>query len=99
MSGREIPARGGFRSRAVVSDAPRVTVYHASDCSLCARALEVVGKLQRELGFPLDLVDIGGDPALEERYRPLLPAIEIDGELAFTYFVDADALRARLSGR
>jgi Glutaredoxin-like domain (DUF836) len=82
----------------VVSHIPRVRIYHAADCSLCARALEVVGELHRELGFPLDLVDIGGDAALEERYRPLLPAVEVDGEVVFTYFVDADALRARLSG-
>jgi hypothetical protein len=41
-------------------------------------------------------VDIGGRPDLEARYRELLPALEVDGELAFTYFVDADALRRRL---
>jgi hypothetical protein len=41
-------------------------------------------------------VDIGGRPELETRYRELLPALEVDGELAFTYFVDADALRRRL---
>jgi hypothetical protein len=33
---------------------------------------------------------------LEARYRELLPAIEVGGELAFTYFVDAAALRARV---
>ena len=74
----------------------RVVVYHAADCSLCARALEVVAALQKELAFDLELVDIGGRPELEARFREFLPAVEIDGELAFTYFVDADALRARL---
>jgi hypothetical protein len=76
---------------------PVVTVYTAEGCSLCGRALEVVAELRAELGFDLDLVDIGGRPELEARYRELLPAVEVDGELAFTYFVDADALRARLS--
>ena len=76
--------------------APYVTIFHAADCSLCARALEVVAELHDELGFDLELIDIGGRPQLEARYRELLPAVEIDGELAFTYFVDADALRARL---
>ena len=42
-------------------------------------------------------MDIGGRPELEARYRELLPAVEVDGELAFTYFVDAEALRVRLS--
>jgi glutaredoxin len=76
--------------------AQHVTVFHAADCSLCARALEVVAKLHDELAFELELIDIGGNPGLERRYRELVPAVEIDGELAFTYFVDAAALRARL---
>lgn len=42
-------------------------------------------------------MDIGGDRELEARYREHLPTVEIDGEQAFTYFVDADALRARLT--
>ena len=74
----------------------RVVVYHAPDCSLCARALEVVAQVQDELAFELELIDIAGRPELEKRYRELLPAVEIDGELMFTYFVDPDALRARL---
>ncbi len=49
--------------------------------------------MQDELAFELELIDIGGRPELEARYRELLPAVEIDGELAFTYFVDPDALR------
>ena len=74
----------------------RVVVYHAPDCSLCARAVEVVAQVQDELAFELELIDIAGRPELEARYRELLPAVEIDGALAFTYFVDPDGLRARL---
>ena len=57
------------------------------------RALEVVGELRDELGFELELVDIGGRPELEARYREFLPTVEVDGELASTYFVDAESLR------
>jgi hypothetical protein len=35
-------------------------------------------------------------PELEARYRELLPVVEIDGEVAFTYFVEPEALRRRL---
>jgi hypothetical protein len=49
-----------------------------------------------ELGFDLELIDVGGEPELEALYRELLPVVEIDGERAFTYFVDGDALRIRL---
>jgi len=75
---------------------PTVTVYSADGCSLCERALEVVRRAQAELGFELEVIGIDGAPGLEARYRELLPVVEIDGERAFTYFVDADALRARL---
>ncbi len=44
-------------------------------------------------------MDIDGDPELEARYRVLIPVVEIDGEQAFTYFVDADELRSRIATR
>ena len=50
-----------------------------------------------ELGFELEEVDIGGDQQLEARYREWLPVVEIDGERAFTYFVEPDALRRKLA--
>jgi hypothetical protein len=50
-----------------------------------------------ELGFDLALVDVSADPELEARYRADLPVVEIDGERAFTYFVEPDALRSRLA--
>ena len=52
--------------------------------------------MQATIAFELEVVDIGGDPELERRYREHLPVVEIDGTRAFTYFVDADALRRRL---
>ena len=51
-----------------------------------------------EVGFDLELVDVGGSEELERRYREHLPVVEIDGERAFIYFVDPDALRSRLTG-
>ena len=75
----------------------RVVLYTAGGCGLCARALEVVREVRAEVEFELELVDIGGEPELERRYREHLPVVEIDGERAFTYFVDPDALRGRLS--
>jgi len=74
-----------------------VTLYTADACSLCEQAQRVVNDVRAEHAFRLDVVDIGQDAALESRYRKLIPAIEIDGELTFTYFVDADALRERVT--
>jgi Glutaredoxin-like domain (DUF836) len=53
--------------------------------------------VQTELPFELDVVDLDAHPELERRYREHLPVVEIDGERAFTYFVDPDALKARLA--
>jgi glutaredoxin len=75
-----------------------VTLFTAAGCSLCERALEVLRAVRGDVTFSLEVIDIGGDPGLEARYREELPVVEIDGERAFTYFVDADALRARLTG-
>jgi glutaredoxin len=75
----------------------RVTLYHAANCHLCERALEVVREVQVELAFELELIDVGGDPELEAQYREHLPVVEVDGDRVFTYFVDAEALRRRLS--
>lgn len=85
----EVPNGAGALSRHVV-------LYTAEGCSLCARALEVVRAVQGEVPFDFELVDIGGTPELEARYREHLPVVEIDGELAFTYFVEANALRERV---
>jgi glutaredoxin len=74
----------------------RVTVYHSPDCTLCERALEVVATVAAELQVELEAVDISGSPDLEARYRELIPVVAIDGKTAFTYFVDAEALRSRL---
>jgi len=72
-------------------------VYTAAGCSLCARALEVVREARADAEFDLEVVSIDGDPDLEARYRELLPVVEVDGERAFTYFVEPAALRARLT--
>jgi hypothetical protein len=56
----------------------------------------VVEAVRLEHPFELEVVDIGGDAALEAAYRERLPVVEIDGEPAFTYAVPPDAFRARL---
>ena len=74
----------------------RVVVYHADNCSLCERARTTVAEVRREHEFDLREVNITGDDELEARYREWLPVVEIDGERAFVYHVDADALLRKL---
>ena len=57
----------------------------------------MIGELRGSVEFDLETVDIGGVPELEARYRELLPAVEIDGELGFTYHVNREAFLRRVS--
>jgi glutaredoxin len=75
----------------------KVTLYHAPECHLCAAARRVLESVREEEPFALEEVDISGDADLEARYREWLPVVEIDGERAFTYFVQPDALRRKLA--
>jgi hypothetical protein len=52
-----------------------------------------------DAGVEFDEVDIGGVPELEARYREWLPVVEIDGERAFVYYVDAGGLRRKLAAQ
>ena len=65
----------------------------AAGCHLCDAALEVV---DRVCAGNFERVDIGGDPELETAYRQSLPVVEVDGERAFSFFVQPEALRQRL---
>jgi hypothetical protein len=56
-----------------------------------------VSRLQRELRFPYEEIDITGDEALEARYREWLPVVEVAGERAFVYYVDEAALAKKVS--
>jgi hypothetical protein len=71
-------------------------VFHGVGCHLCERALAKVRALREELEFELEEIVIDGSAELEERYRELIPVVEIDGQRAFTYHVHEDAFRRRL---
>ena len=74
-----------------------MVVYGAAGCSLCERGLAVVRRLQAELGFELEEVDISGVPELEAEYREWLPVVEIDGARVSVYHLDEAALRRRVA--
>jgi hypothetical protein len=56
-----------------------------------------LARLQPELGFELEEIDITGDTALEAAHREWLPVVELDGRRAFVYYLDEAAFRRKLS--
>jgi glutaredoxin len=83
-----------------VSDGPaRITVYSKPDCHLCADAMLTLRRLQEELGFALQELDVTGDDALHRAYFERIPVIAVDGEELCEYFVEEALVRERLESR
>lgn len=76
----------------------RVTLYSRPGCHLCDDARAVIERVCAELGEAYDEVSILDDPALLERYGEEIPVTLVDGRQHDFFRVDADRLRAALSG-
>ncbi len=70
-----------------------VTIYSKKDCHLCDIAKETLLKVQQEMPFSLNEIDIERDKTAFEKYKYLIPVIEIDGEKVFNYKVDANEFK------
>jgi hypothetical protein len=76
---------------------PRWTVYSRADCSLCERMIEELAELLGPEGAAaVQIVDIDGQPALEQRYGTRIPVLTADGEFVCAYRLDAQRVRACL---
>jgi glutaredoxin len=75
----------------------RVVLYGRPGCHLCDDARAVLERVRADVAFALDEVDITADDDLHARYLERIPVVTLDGEELFEFFVDEDALVARLS--
>ncbi|MGB8215774.1 MAG: glutaredoxin family protein [Candidatus Methanoperedens sp.] len=73
-----------------------ITIYSKKNCHLCDIAKEALIKIREEFPFSLIEVDIEKDKELFEKYKYLIPVIEIDGEKIFTYKVNEAELKTIL---
>ena len=74
-----------------------VVLYSRPGCHLCADARVALQRVRAAAPFALQEIDITSDDSLHARYLERIPVVELDGEELFEYFVDEDALRARLT--
>ncbi len=74
-----------------------ITIYSKKDCHLCDIAKETLLRLQKEFPFSLTEIDIEKDKPAFEKYKYLIPVIEIDGKEVFTYRVNENELKKILS--
>jgi glutaredoxin len=74
-----------------------VTLYTRPGCHLCDEARAQLLALRERTPFALEEIDIEQDDALHAAYLERIPVIHLDGEHLFDYFVDDEALTARLN--
>ncbi len=76
-----------------------LTIYTKKDCHLCDIAKETLLGLMEEFPFSLTEIDIEEDRQAYEKYRYLIPVLEIDGSIIFTYRINKDELKNLLRFR
>jgi thiol-disulfide isomerase/thioredoxin len=75
----------------------RLTLYGRSYCHLCDDMVKALEGLRDSLGFSLHVADVDEDPDLEAAYGELVPVlVDAQGREICHYFLDIDALHARL---
>ncbi|VVB54516.1 Uncharacterised protein [uncultured archaeon] len=74
----------------------KVTVYSKKECHLCEIAKEELEVIRREFDFCLEEVDIEKDALAYEKYKHLIPVVEVDGKIISSGRVDRKKLTALL---
>ncbi len=74
-----------------------MTLYSQANCGLCAEAEGVLRKLQREIRFSLEVVDIESDKGLSDRYWDRVPVVAVDGKEVAGAPIDARRLRTAIA--
>ncbi len=59
----------------------KVVVYTKEVCHLCENVIVELQKLKRARPFEVSTQDITTDPGLFERYKNIIPVVEIDGKI------------------
>ena len=72
-----------------------VVLVTRSGCHLCDQALAAL----RELGIEPEQRDVDADEQLHQRYEWRVPVVLLDGEVVAEGKVDAQVVRARLTGK
>jgi Glutaredoxin-like domain (DUF836) len=75
----------------------RLTLYGRSYCHLCDEMLAALASLRSEFGFAVDVVDVGADAALEQRFGNRVPVLMHAGTELCHYHLEAGKIRAYLA--
>lgn len=76
-----------------------LTLMFREYCSLCRKMHDALLPYQAEYGFDLEIIDVDGDPQLEEKYNELVPVLLHGGTEICHWFLDEPKLQAFLHAR
>lgn len=74
----------------------RVTLYTKAQCRLCEEAEVMLRRLQRNIHFDLEFVDVETDAAAYQRFGERIPVIAVDNEEVAAAPLDETRLQALL---
>jgi len=76
---------------------PRLTLLSREYCHLCEEMLAALRQFQGRYDFEVVVVDVDGDPALEQKWGDKVPVL-LDGERELChYYLDVEVVDARLA--
>ena len=73
-----------------------IILYSKKGCHLCEIAREKLLEIKKEISFALNEVDIEKNEEIFEKYKYLIPVIELDGKIISNYRVNEDELKKLL---
>ncbi len=76
-----------------------ITIYSKKDCHLCDVAKETLFEIKQEFPFSLIEIDIGRDKTAFEKYKHLIPVVEIDGKIISCYRINATEVKKILRSK
>jgi thioredoxin reductase (NADPH) len=76
---------------------PTLTVLSREYCHLCEDLITALRQFQGRYDFEIEVIDVDRHPQLEEKWGALVPVL-LDGEREIChYFLDVEAVDARLA--
>jgi glutaredoxin len=66
----------------------QIDIYSRPGCHLCDDAKIIVDRVRSRLPFDVRVINVETEPELEKTYGDKVPAVCINGNLAFKYRVD-----------
>lgn len=75
----------------------RLTVYSRVGCHLCEDMQAQLLRLQSQLNFEFEVVDIDEDEALRQRFNVKVPVLALGEDIICCHFLDERSLRETLT--